>query len=138
MLSKPEKNYFVNIVLIVMSLVCIVTGFLLDARTNVFNVRTLHIWSGYIMTGLFAIHILMHIEWLTNLTKTIFRNKIKVMAALATLIVSVGVCYSIAAFSPQQRLSPGFQEDGGRAFRPNRFDQSNQVDQSNQSQNNNQ
>lgn len=114
MFSKSEKNYFINIVLVVMALVCIVTGFLLDSRSGAFNVRTLHTWSGYIMTGVLAIHLLMHIDWVANLTKTIFHNKIKVIAALATLLVSVGLCYSIAVFSPQQGFSQGFHEDGRR------------------------
>ena len=122
MLSKPEKNYFVNIPLTVMALVCIVTGFLLDFKFNAFNAKSLHIWSGYIMTGILAIHFLMHTEWIANLTKTIFRNKMKVMAAFATLIVSVGICYSIAVFSPQGNPH-GSEGDGRKSF---------QADQSNQ------
>ena len=123
MLSKPEKNYFINIILTIMALVCIVTGFLLDSKSNALNARSLHIWSGYIMSGLLAIHLLMHIEWVASLTKTIFRNKKKVMVAFATLIVSVGICYSIVVLSPQ-RNAHGFEGDGGRPFRGG-FEQSN-------------
>ena len=101
MLTKPEKNYFINIPLTVISLVCIVTGFLLDFKFNAFNAKSLHIWSGYIMTGILTLHFLMHVEWIAKLTKTIFQNKMKVMAALVTLLVSVGICYSIVVFSPQ-------------------------------------
>lgn len=125
MLSKPEKNYFINITLTVMALVCIVTGFLLDFRLNVFNAKLLHIWSGYIMTGILALHFLMHVEWIANLTKTILHNKVKVMAAFATLIVSVGICYSIVVFSPQGNAH-GPEGDGRRSSQAERFDQSNQ------------
>ncbi|ODA42359.1 hypothetical protein [Desulfosporosinus sp. BG] len=124
MFSKPEKNYFINISLIVMSLVCIVTGFLLDSRSNLFNVNTLHIWSGYIMAGILVIHLLMHIGWIVNLTKTIVHHKMKLIAAVATLLVSVGLCYSLAVFSPQ-RNAHGFHGEGGRSFPTNQVDQSN-------------
>lgn len=122
MLSKAEKNYFINIPLAVMALVCIVTGFLLDFKSNAFNAKSLHIWSGYIMTGILAIHFLMHSEWIANLTKSIFRNKMKVMGAFATLIVSVGICYSIVVFSPQGNFH-GSEGDGRRSL---------QADQSHQ------
>ena len=125
MLSKPEKNYFVNITLTVMALVCIVTGFLLDFKSNAFNAKSLHIWLGYILTAILAIHFLMHVEWIAKLTKTIFQNKMKVMAALVTLIVSIGICYSIVVFSPQGNAR-GSEGDGRRSFQTEQFDQSNQ------------
>lgn len=121
MLSKPEKNYFINISLIVMSIVCIVTGFMLDSRSGFINVTKLHIWSGYIMTGILAIHLLMHVDWIVNLTKTIRRNKMKVIAALATLLVSVGLCYSIAVFGPQ-RNSHGFHGERRGSFPTSQVD----------------
>ena len=40
LLTKPEKNYFINISLTVMALVCIVTGFLLDFKFNAFNAKS--------------------------------------------------------------------------------------------------
>ena len=122
MLSKPEKNYFVGIALTIMALVCIVTGFLLDFKSNAFNAKSLHIWSGYIMTGILAIHFLMHIEWVANLTKTIFRHKMKAMAAIVTLLVSVGICYSIVVFSPQGN-SHGPEGNGRRSFQADQFNQ---------------
>lgn len=115
MLSKSEKNYFVNIPLTVMALVCIVTGFLLDFKSTAFNAKSLHIWSGYIMTGILVLHFLLHVEWVANLTKTIVRKKMKVMAALVTLIVSIGICYSIVIFSPQGNPH-GPEGDGRRSF----------------------
>lgn len=124
MLSKSEKNYFVNIPLTVMALVCIVTGFLLDFKLNAFNARSLHIWSGYIMTGILVLHLLMHIEWVANLTKTIFRNRMKVIAAFVTLIVSVGICYSIVVFSPQGSAH-GSEGDGRRSFQTEQLDKPN-------------
>jgi uncharacterized membrane protein len=124
MLSKPEKNYFINIPLTIMATVCIITGFLLDFKFNAFNAKLLHIWSGYIMTGILALHFLMHVEWVANLTKTIFRNKMKVIAASAMLIVSLGICYSIVVFSPQGNAH-GSEGEGRRSFQ-GQFDKSNQ------------
>lgn len=123
MLSKSEKNYFVNIPLTVMALVCIVTGFLLDFKFNAFNAKSLHIWSGYIMTGILVLHFLMHVEWVANLTKTILSNRMKVMAALVTLIVSVGICYSIVVFSPQGNAH-GSEGEGRRSLQAEQFDKS--------------
>ncbi|MDR3542441.1 MAG: DUF4405 domain-containing protein [Desulfosporosinus sp.] len=97
MISHAEKNYFLNIPLTIIGFACLISGLLLGDKSVSFgglNLKSLHIWTGYIMTGLIGLHLLMHIKWIQNITTGIFKNRLKVVSLVTTILISLGICYA--------------------------------------------
>ena len=122
MFTKPEKNYFINVVLTIISLVCIITGFMITSGPfsggslnlgRYLEMRTLHTWTGYIMTAIIVIHLLMHVKWIKSVTKNLFNRKKKILALVITIVVSVGICYAITKMAPQSLFPVSFPGAGG-------------------------
>lgn len=104
MISNAEKNYYLNIPLTIVGFACLISGFLIDDRSLSFggvNIRSLHVWTGYIMTGLIVIHLLMHLKWIKNITLGISQNKLKVISLVTTILVSLGICYASGIIGPR-------------------------------------
>ena len=71
MISKAEKNYYLNIPLTIIGFACVISGFIIGDKSVSFggiNLRSLHIWTGYIMTVLIGLHLLMHVKWIGSVT----------------------------------------------------------------------
>ncbi len=112
MLQHPERNYFINVALSIMGFICAVTGILLYFRprfinnfASSINYRQLHIWTGFIITALVLVHLLMHTTWIKNMTKNIFTNKKSLISLVLTILISLGICFAIQKSSPSQKKS---------------------------------
>ena len=81
MLIIMKKNYYLDVLLFVSGLICIVTGIMLDfhlisgGREARFLYKNIHIYSGYIMGIGLLVHLLWHKGWITMATKKIFVQK---------------------------------------------------------------
>ena len=103
MISNAEKNYYINIPLTIIGFACLISGFLIGDKSmslGGINLRSLHIWTGYIMTGLIGLHLLMHVKWIKNITGGILKNKLKVISLVTTVLVSLGICYASGIIGP--------------------------------------
>ncbi len=76
-----KKNFWLDVILFLSALICIVTGILMDfrlisgGREVRFLIRNLHIYSGYVMGIGIIFHIFWHGAWIKNATKNIFVKK---------------------------------------------------------------
>ena len=76
-----KRNFWLDVVLFISALICIVTGLLMDfhvvpgGREVRYFVRQAHIYAGYVMAIGIVIHIFWHAGWLKSASKNIFRNK---------------------------------------------------------------
>lgn len=107
MFSKAEKNYLLNIILGTVGLVCILTGILLKLKLPLLTpllgglkLKTIHEWMGYIMAALIVLHLLMHMQWIQVITKSVFANRNKASAVLMTIVVSISSFVGVALLSP--------------------------------------
>ena len=97
MISNAEKNYYLNIPLTIIGFACLISGLLLGDKSMSFgglNLKSLHIWTGYIMTGLIGLHLLMHVKWIKNITTGILKNRLKVVSLVTTILISLGICFA--------------------------------------------
>lgn len=97
MISNAEKNYYINIPLTIIGFACLISGFLIGDKSmslGGINLKSLHVWTGYIMTGLIGLHLLMHVKWIKNITTGIFKDRLKIVLLVTTLLVSLGICYA--------------------------------------------
>ena len=104
MISNAEKNYYLNIPLGIIGFACLISGYLLGDKSMSFggiSLKSLHVWTGYIMTGLIGLHLLMHVKWIKNITMGIFKNRLKVVSLVTTILVSLGICYASGIIGPQ-------------------------------------
>lgn len=76
-----KKNFYLDVILFVSGLICIVTGIILDFHlvrhgTELrHTIRDFHTYSGYIMAiGLFF-HLIWHMSWIKSATKNILKRK---------------------------------------------------------------
>ncbi len=75
-----KKNYFLDIVLFLTGLICIVTGIILDfhwfsgGREVKMLFTNIHIYTGYTMSIGLLFHLAWHMGWIRNVTKLVFRN----------------------------------------------------------------
>ena len=75
-----KKNFWLDVILFLSGLICIVTGIILDfhliegGREAHRFYRLVHTYSGYIMAVGILIHVVWHIGWLINTAKKIFRR----------------------------------------------------------------
>lgn len=117
MYSTVEKKYFINIMLTIVGFVCMFTGVALafkPAFLMSMKFKSLHEWTGYVLIILIGWHILMHVEWIKAVTGKIVKDKKKIMAAVLTILVSVGICISISAFSPEMKAPNGMSGKPGQ------------------------
>ena len=76
-----KKNFYLDVVLFVSALICIITGIMMDfrlvpgGREVRFLVRDAHIYSGYVMGLGIIVHIFWHGSWIKNAAKNIFVKK---------------------------------------------------------------
>ncbi len=97
MISNAEKNYYINIPLTIIGFACLISGFFIGDKSMSLggvDIKSLHIWTGYIMTGLIGVHLLMHVKWIKNITMGIFKNRLKMISLVTTILVSIGVVYA--------------------------------------------
>ena len=70
-----RKNFWLDVLLFVSGLICIVTGIMLDfhlipgGREVIRPFRTVHIYSGYVMAIGLIFHIAWHMIWIKNSAK---------------------------------------------------------------------
>ena len=90
MCTNADKNYLLNIALGVSSLACIITGFILKFKIPALmasvNIKMMHEWTGYLMSVLVVLHLLMHLKWMQALTKIMVSNTLKLSHYLYRLI----------------------------------------------------
>ena len=73
-----KKNFYLDLILFLSGLICIVTGIFLDfhlvpgGKENRFIFRTIHTYSGYVMAVGIFFHIAWHFDWIKNSTKKFF------------------------------------------------------------------
>jgi cytochrome c biogenesis protein CcdA len=111
MFSKVEKNYLINIMLVIVGFACIFTGIGLAFKPGflmpiliAIKIKSLHEWTGYILTVLLGWHILMHSDWIKFMTSNMFSNKKKITATVVTMLIAIVVCISISTMSPDQKM----------------------------------
>ncbi len=110
MFSKVEKNYLINVMLMIVGFACIFTGialafkpaFLMPLLTAI-KFKSLHEWTGYIITVLIGWHILMHSDWIMSMTNAMFSNRKKTTATILTAVLAIGACVAISTMSPEQK-----------------------------------
>jgi len=114
MYSKVEKNYFINIMLVIIGFTCMFTGVALAFKPGflmsflaAIKFKSLHEWTGYVLIVLIGWHILMHSEWIKTVTDKMRNDKKKLVAAIVTVLVSVGICITIATLSPEMKAPNG-------------------------------
>lgn len=76
MLSKPERNYYLNIALLLLGTICVLTGLLLAIKPpalmpflRAISIKSLHEWTSYALTFLVMLHLAFHLEWIKAMTK---------------------------------------------------------------------
>jgi cytochrome b561 len=76
-----KKNYFLDWLLFLCILACLVTGILLDfhlipgGREGRAPFRNIHRYSGYLMAVAILLHLLWHRAWIAMTTRSIFKSK---------------------------------------------------------------
>ena len=76
-----KKNFWLDVILFVSGLICIVTGIILDfhlvegGREARRVYRLVHTYSGYVMAIGILIHLVWHAAWISGATKKNFRGK---------------------------------------------------------------
>lgn len=104
MFTNAEKNYLLNIALGVSSLACIITGFILKLKIPALmvsvNIKMMHEWTGYLMSALVVLHLLMHLKWMQALTKIMVSNKKKLITTLLVLFVSLALVLGLITLLP--------------------------------------
>ncbi len=76
-----KKNYWLDWLLFISGLICIVTGLMLDfhlisgGREARLFYRHIHIYSGYIMGIGLLFHLIWHKDWISMATKKILGRK---------------------------------------------------------------
>ena len=121
MYSKVEKNYFTDIMLAIIGFACMLTGVALALKPAfimpilmAIQFKSLHEWTGYILIILIGWHILKHSEWIKTTTNNIVNDKKKLIAAALTVLVSVGICITISALSPEMKAPDGKSGNPGQ------------------------
>ena len=111
MASKVEKNYLINMMLLIIGFACIVTGIGLALKPGflmpflvAIKFKSLHEWTGYILTVLLGVHLLMHSEWIKSMTNKMFSSKKKITATVVTILIAVSACIVISAVSPEGKI----------------------------------
>ncbi|SFL59027.1 DUF4405 domain-containing protein [Pelosinus propionicus] len=82
MLSKPEKNYCLDIALLLFGAVSIATGVAISIKPpalmsflKAINVKSLHEWSSYALTILLMFHLIFHVDWFKAMTRKKIHSK---------------------------------------------------------------
>lgn len=76
-----KKNFLLDVVLFISSLICIATGIVMDfhlisgGREIRFFIRQAHIYAGYVMAICAVIHLVWHVSWIKTAAKNIFLKK---------------------------------------------------------------
>ncbi|MBR5913647.1 MAG: DUF4405 domain-containing protein [Selenomonadaceae bacterium] len=76
-----KKNFWLDVILFVSGLICIVTGIMMDfhltpgGREVRYFVRYAHTYTGYIMAVGIIFHIIWHGGWIKSAAKNIFSKK---------------------------------------------------------------
>lgn len=88
-LKKVMVNYWIDMGILVSSLLCISTGIikwpgLIDqlslsySKVPILLLSNIHDWSGMIMGALAFVHVVLHLKWLTTITKNTFLGKFEI------------------------------------------------------------
>ena len=114
MFSKAEKNYFLNIMLLIIGATCAITGILIDIKPLVLapillaiKAKSLHEWSGYLSIILVIVHLIYHFDWIKLMTKSMRTARTKASVALAVALISIFFCVSISFLAPTSKKLPG-------------------------------
>ncbi|MBQ7476383.1 MAG: DUF4405 domain-containing protein [Selenomonadaceae bacterium] len=76
-----KKNFLLDVVLFISSLICIVTGIVMDfhlisgGREVRYFVRLAHTYTGYVMAICVVVHLVWHGSWIKAAAKNLFRKK---------------------------------------------------------------
>lgn len=76
MLSKPERNYYLNILLLFFGIICVLTGIALAIKPPALmpflmtiHIKSFHEWASYALTVLIMLHLVFHIDWIKAMMK---------------------------------------------------------------------
>lgn len=82
MLSKAEKNLYLNIALLILGTISVLTGLALSIKIPALmpflrsiNIKNLHEWISYALTIFVVLHLLSHIDWIKVMLKNKFLSK---------------------------------------------------------------
>ena len=76
-----NKNFWIDVILFISGMICIVTGIILDfhlisgGREIFHTLRRIHIYSGYVMAIGIILHVFLHVNWIKTAVKNIFFKK---------------------------------------------------------------
>lgn len=80
MLSKPERNLYLNFLMLILGIVTVLTGVILSVKPvallsllrGIINIKALHEYASYLLTLLVMLHLIFHFEWI----KAMIKNKL--------------------------------------------------------------
>ena len=77
-ITNMKKNFTLDTILLIMALICIITGILLDfhlipgGKEARYPFKLAHIYSGYVMAIGLIFHIVWHKDWIKSVSKKFF------------------------------------------------------------------
>jgi hypothetical protein len=76
MLSKTKKDYYLNIILLLLGTICLLTGIALETLPSsimpfsiAIHFKFLHVWASYALAMLVMIHLLLDLDWIKAMTE---------------------------------------------------------------------
>ncbi|WP_353853009.1 hypothetical protein [Dehalobacter restrictus] len=122
MLSPNEKNFILNTSLFIFAFTCIATGIILDLKLNSItplfsslNLKSLHIWSGYLTAIIILLHLILHLKWIGKVSSNLLKNKSTQITLIFTILISISICFLINIAAPCEKGRSGFagQQNSG-------------------------
>lgn len=78
-MTKMQKNYWIDIVLLLSGLICVLSGYILDfrliSREWIGFYKMLHSYSAYLMTIAMVLHFILHWNWMLQVSRQAFSKK---------------------------------------------------------------
>jgi hypothetical protein len=69
MFTKEKKSYYIDVLLAVFVLSCMLSGIILAVHIRIPGLKSVHEWTGYISAVLIIVHFYMHWSWMRAMTK---------------------------------------------------------------------
>ena len=68
-MNKVKLNYVIDMVMLLVFLICAITGILLLVGVRGITIKDIHNLSGIILLALVIIHFVLHWKWIVCITK---------------------------------------------------------------------
>ncbi len=87
-MTKIQKNYWIDIVLLLSGLICVLSGYILDfrliSREWIGFYKNLHSISAYLMTIAMILHFIFHWNWMLQVSRQLVGKKSPAVSAVRT------------------------------------------------------